>query len=440
MPSLPLLEPRQRTKPLNPRPKGPPSVLGAVSSFGILLLLRHLTIMSEDFYKKLPSHKHFLDTVNFSKYTPVPDDWYIVISDVKDSTKAIADGRYKEINAIGAASIVTILNTAKKTEIPYVFGGDGATILIPPSLVRDVKRSLVSARDLAKKSFGLDLRVGIVPILDIIGKHNLSVLKFQASATYSQAMLCGDGVSAAETLIKNKETSSRYEIPESVTGEGDFNGFECRWEDIPSPHGETVNILVKALSDNDAERSAIYRNVLEKIDLIYGSSEQHHPVAEDNLNLTIMPSKIKTETAIRNIGKGFLIQFLYIVKIALFNLYGRYLMRSQKTLNDYNLSAYKKLLVATSDYRKFDDALRMVIAGTEEMSKELLSLLTKLHSEKKIVYGFFVTDRALVTCLVFERYGKQVHFIDGADGGYTMAARGFKEQLKAISEVKPTTI
>ena len=39
-------------------------------------------------------------------------------------------------------------------------------------------------------------------------------------------------------------------------------------------------------------------------------------------------------------------------------------------------------------------------------------------------------DRALMTCLVFEREGRQVHFVDGADGGYALAAKAMKARMK----------
>jgi len=35
----------------------------------------------------------------------------------------------------------------------------------------------------------------------------------------------------------------------------------------------------------------------------------------------------------------------------------------------------------------------------------------------------------LMTCLVFERHGQQVHFVDGADGGYAAAAKEMKKRL-----------
>jgi hypothetical protein len=36
-----------------------------------------------------------------------------------------------------------------------------------------------------------------------------------------------------------------------------------------------------------------------------------------------------------------------------------------------------------------------------------------------------------MTCLVFERDGRQVHFVDGADGGYTLAAKKMKERMRS---------
>jgi hypothetical protein len=45
------------------------------------------------------------------------------------------------------------------------------------------------------------------------------------------------------------------------------------------------------------------------------------------------------------------------------------------------------------------------------------------------VYGVHVSRHALMTCLVFDRFGKQVHFVDGANGGYALAAKQLKQQL-----------
>jgi hypothetical protein len=36
-----------------------------------------------------------------------------------------------------------------------------------------------------------------------------------------------------------------------------------------------------------------------------------------------------------------------------------------------------------------------------------------------------------MTCLVFERNGRQVHFVDGADGGYAVAAKAMKRRINS---------
>jgi hypothetical protein len=93
---------------------------------------------------------------------------------------------------------------------------------------------------------------------------------------------------------------------------------------------------------------------------------------------------------------------------------------------------YIEKLVATSDFRKYDDTLRMVIAGTAAQRADLTSYLEEEYRAGRLAYGVHVTDRALVTCVVFERMGRQVHFVDGADGGYAMAARKLKKRLRAV--------
>jgi hypothetical protein len=45
-----------------------------------------------------------------------------------------------------------------------------------------------------------------------------------------------------------------------------------------------------------------------------------------------------------------------------------------------------------------------------------------------------------MTCLVFERNGNQVHFIDGADGGYAIAAKGMKQRINSKVSSGTTTL
>jgi hypothetical protein len=54
------------------------------------------------------------------------------------------------------------------------------------------------------------------------------------------------------------------------------------------------------------------------------------------------------------------------------------------------------------------------------------------RTRRELAYGLHVSDRAHMTCLVFNYAGKHLHFIDGADGGLFSAARAFKERAAKL--------
>ena len=90
------------------------------------------------------------------------------------------------------------------------------------------------------------------------------------------------------------------------------------------------------------------------------------------------------------------------------------------------------MLITNTDFRKFDELLRMVISGTRAQQAELREYLQKLHQQKKIVYGIHASPKALVTCLVFHHQNEHIHFLDGTKGGYAMAAVELKQQIKQL--------
>ncbi len=202
-----------------------------------------------NFYSQLPAREKFDALItNPELFQSVPADWFIIITDVAGSTKAIEAGLYKDVNILGACSIISILNIAENTDIPFVFGGDGASLLIPPFLLTQAKQVLRSTKKLAREEFSLDLRVGVVPV-SLLFEANipLKVAKFKVSNNYHQALFTGGGLDYAEQLIKNPVTSQLYNLNlEAIQEEANFSGLVCPWKDIPSPQGEIVSLIVKA--------------------------------------------------------------------------------------------------------------------------------------------------------------------------------------------------
>lgn len=74
--------------------------------------------------------------------------------------------------------------------------------------------------------------------------------------------------------------------------------------------------------------------------------------------------------------------------------------------------------------------LRLVLDCSVEQVAALEESLKTLRLGGGIAYGLQVADTALMTCLVFNlEKSEHVHFIDGGDGGFAIAAKQLKAQL-----------
>ncbi|MBE9120794.1 DUF3095 domain-containing protein [Tychonema sp. LEGE 07199] len=387
---------------------------------------------SENFYSALPLLDNFLKITDLGNFVDVPDDWYIVVTDIRGSTKAIEAGKYKEVNLLGACSIAAVLNVAGKIEIPFIFGGDGASLLMGPSLLPAAKIALLATQQMAKTEFDMDLRVGAVPVKVVVAaNYPVKIAKFKVSENYSQAVFIGGGLTRATELIKDPAAGNIYSIKNpGVSEKADFSGLECRWQDIPSKYGEIVTLLVMVREDFGQQSHQFYRKVIKKIEYIYGKENSFNPIDRENLKLTLNSAKLIKETQVRASSDSWLDRQMYLSKIQLETAVGSLLMNLKVKTEELDWGVYKDIAIAATDYRKFDDMLRMVISGNEWRRKKLTRYLERNYREGKLVYGLHVADRALMTCLVFERNGHQVHFIDGADGGYTLAAKDMKQRMQ----------
>lgn len=373
---------------------------------------------SRNFYKDIVPMYDMYKLIGSDNFRKVPDDWDIIVTDIFKSTEAIQQGRYKEVNFIAASTIIAVLNSLPKIEIPFVFGGDGSTLLIPSTFRENISSVLVDVKNTVKLNFGLTLRTGLVPVKDLSDREiKVLVAKHSISDNYEQAIFKGGGLSFAEELVKSSD--GKYEINAKLNkGCANFTGLECRWQDIYSFKGESMSLIVKILEDENNQAS--YHDVLKEIDHLYGPAAKRNPVSEENLRLTFKKRGPFFEAGILN-----KIKILHTVKVWSVNFYANYLFKHGN--NEW--IKYKKLVKSTCDYEKFDDTLKVVLSGSPYQREKLISILDKLEEQGKIAYGVLITNRSLITCLIFERHGRQVHFIDAADGGYALAAKQLKEKL-----------
>ena len=383
-----------------------------------------------EFFQGIEPFDNFEDTFNPTRYRPLPPDWLVAVCDIQDSTAGIEDGKYKEINMTGASAIIAVVNALPGREIPYVFGGDGASFAIPPDAAEPVAAALMGTREMAASAFGLTLRAGIIPAADVrAAGHDIRVARYRLSDKVTIAMFDGGGLACAESMIKDQEKQERYDVTKwtSSRPSADFNGLECRWNPLKTSRGQIVTLMARATKDDDA---AVYRELFHSIRRICGVQEDYHPARQDALNLSFQSQDLRRELEVRTHGRSFFGRAVYGVKMLLGNVLGATLFRLNMKVADIEGRNYRRDLVRNSDFQKFDDTLRMVLDSSPGQTAELLEYLDLQHGRGRLFYGMHVEQEALITCLIFNRNDKHLHFIDGARGGYGAAAKAMKEQMK----------
>src|SRR5438132_5669877 len=387
------------------------------------------------FYRDLPVLESFAQTIETARHAQVPGDWWIVVADVIGSTKAIEAGGYKKVNTVGVACIAAVVNVDRSVEMPFVFGGDGATFAVPGSLLERVIPALREAQRLSRESFDLLLRVGLVRASSLLD-NGLSVrlAKIRLSPNVSQPTLSGRGWEEAERMVKDPLAGGVLRVQEDEGPcEGSFEGFECRWQGVPSFQDHKLALLVAAVSEDAEMNLACYRELSNKIAQIYGDVSSYHPLRAERMSLSFNPRQLSHEWHVRSSRLSPWGRVKYFARMVLLNLAGAYLFARKIDTKTVRWSHYIDEMVENSDFRKFDGMLRMVMDGSEAQSRDLREYLDGQHREGRLVYGMHKSREALLTCIVFSYNGNHVHFVDGSDGGYALAARGLKAQLKSLT-------
>src|SRR5580704_18908533 len=122
---------------------------------------------SPPFYSTVPVRRGFRNLMDPAQYTPLPDDWAIGIADVVQSTKAIAEKRYKAVNMAGAAVIASVTNALGEREFPFVFGGDGASFAVAASDFEKAQTALAATAAWSGSELNLTMRVALLPVKSI---------------------------------------------------------------------------------------------------------------------------------------------------------------------------------------------------------------------------------------------------------------------------------
>jgi hypothetical protein len=358
----------------------------------------------------------FSQALDDSVYSPVSGDTWIAVTDVEGSTKAIAQGRYKQVNLAGAAGIAALSNAFQGIDLPFTFGGDGAIVLIPhggDDLARTVLASLEAS---AQSALGLTLRTALVPINAIRdAEYDVRIVYQNFPGGRSLPMFCGGGIAYAESLAKSAE-GAPFRIPEFKSAPPpNLDGLSCRWQPLRPQRGLMLSILVQGPND-----PAAYLPVFDAIALAAAGPQS--PLAHPPIPAW-PPWGLRAETnlAAKNGSVRKTASILVESGLAALSDYTGW------TIAGFNGRKYRNSLVRHCDAIKFADGLKMVVDCSPGEADAVEAALMALPATSGFEFGLQRSDSALMTCLVQTTAdGGHVHFVDGAQGGYAIAAQSLK--------------
>lgn len=377
---------------------------------------------SETFFSALPVFVDFAGVADSQNYRALPSDWALATADIVDSTLAIEAGRYKAVNMAGASVISAILNALGQNDLPFVFGGDGAMVAVPPSGAEKARAALSAVQSWVGEELQLTLRAALVPVADIIAAGlEVRVARFQVTPDLSYAMFAGGGSSWAEARMKEGFLA----VPPAPPGaHPDLTGLSCRWNPIQSRHGDIVSIIAVPAGPSNTEA---FQTLISDIVALAASEEREgHPVASEGPEIGLSAAGLSAETRTAPKGKRFR-QRLFIL--------GQYLLtvglyRFGLTLGRFDPKIYRQDVARNTDFRKFDDGLKMTIDVDPDRLRQIETRLADAAGAGICRYGLHRQDSALMTCIVPTALKRDhMHFIDGAAGGYAMAATRLKKQM-----------
>lgn len=378
-----------------------------------------------NFYKKISKNSLPLTDLlkDESLFSSVPKNWSIVVTDIENSTVAVANGFHNDVNLCATGSIITVLNTIKtvnkKIEIPYFFGGDGSTFIIPNTILIPVLEALNNYSQHIKNTLNLNLRVGYLELEKVYNNNvTLRITKLRHNKYLTTPVVLGNGIKYAENVIKDNFKVSHVDTSVLALN---LEGMECRWDEIYPSQTEKKVICLLVNCNDEKKQAEIYGTIMNEINYVFGDLNNRNPITALKLRLNTSIEKIKKEMHVK-LGKN---KTSYLLNNWLITIFGKYYFKLFKAGKRY---VYK--VSQLSDTIMLDGSINTVISGTNKQVSRLQILLDDLESNNKIIYGLHTTHASIMSCYIQDRKEKHIHFVDGTEGGYTSAAIMFKEKLK----------
>ena len=395
---------------------------GSESGFEVDLFQIKVDQEADDdrFYQALVPFDSFDDVVRRDRYRPLPNDWIIAVTDVSHSTEAIEQGRYREVNTAGAAVLAAVSNALPDLQFPSTFGGDGASFAAPGAYSSIIKDTLAKTAAWAEDVLGLTLRIAVIPIADIRAQHlDVLVARFAPSSNVTYATFTGGGLAWAERKLKQ----GGYTLPRAPIGvTADLTGLSCRFAPISTKHGVILSLIVVPRDDPNS----FVELIRELLRTLLSDEPSLHPLPAEGP----LPARTgdQLDHAIQNGSRK--MPFAAWAAKYLHAILARVGTLLRIPIGGFHEARFRRELVENTDYRKFDDGLRMTVDCPSELADVIDARLEKAQRGGSCFFGTHRQLAANLTCFVpSPTQANHVHFIDGASGGYAFAAANLKRNV-----------
>jgi hypothetical protein len=376
---------------------------------------------ADGFYESLVPDPDFAGLARPGQFRPAPDDWVVGCTDIVASTDLIAAGRYRQVNMIGAAVISAMLNALDQRPFAYVFGGDGASFAVPAADSNAARRVMALLRRWVEVEFGIALRAALVPVADIrAAGRDLRIARHAASSGVDYAMFSGGGLSWAEAQMKAGNFAVK---PAPDPALPDLTGLSCRWSNLRARNGMILSLVMLPGPDPDGFGDL----AAQVVALADGLLHNGHPVPETGPpDPQYPPADLMLEA---RISRGRLPVWLRLPRLLVDTAIAWGFFRTGLRAGGFDPVHYRAAISRNADYRKFDDGLKMTLDCDPASRDRLVAVLDRASDRGTVRYGLHEQSEAMVTCIVPSAVREDhMHFIDGADGGYALAAARIKAQ------------
>ncbi len=374
---------------------------------------------SAAFFDALPSFDTFDGVVDPANYRPLPDGWALAVADVVGSTDAIGAGRYKTVNYVGAAVIAAIQNEVACHRLPFAFGGDGALVALAPAEQEGARVALAAVATWSAEELELELRAALVPVADIrAAGHDVRAARFCVTPYVAYAMFAGGGANWADREVK----AGRFLVaPAPPETKPDLTGLSCRFLPMRARSGVILSII--AMPREGVEPAAFGALVAQLLEVLAAQDRSGHPVPVAGPQMTWPPRSLTIEAS----ASPPRARLRARARVLLESGVARLSDRAGRSIGGFDAREHYADSSANADFRKFDDGLKLTVDVSDATCERIDELLVAAARAGVCRYGTHRQDEALITCIVPSHTSRDhVHFVDGAAGGYAMAAAMLK--------------